>query len=72
MRNNPSILESYKKGLKVIDSCENYRQLQVAKKFMKRFLTVYKSEYSNDFNPVYSLYAEMLIKYENKYDLLYD
>ena len=41
MKNEPSILTSYKKGLKIIESCKDYRHLKVAKKFINQFLNVY-------------------------------
>jgi len=72
MKNEPSILTSYKKGLKIIESCENYKQLKVAKKFINQFLNVYKEKYYPSYQPAYSLYGELFLAYEHKYDKLYN
>ncbi len=71
MKNEPSILTSYKKGLKVINSCKDYKQLKVAKKFINQFLNVYKEMYYPSYQPAYSLYGELYLAYENKYNSLY-
>ena len=72
MKNEPSILTSYKKGLKIIESCENYKQLKVAKKFINQLLNVYKEKYYPSYQPAYSLYGELFLAYEHKYDKLYN
>ena len=71
MKNEPSILTSYKKGLKVIDSCEDYKQLKTAKRYINQFLNVYKEMYYPGYQPAYSLYGELYLAYENKYDSIY-
>tara|TARA_R100000951_G_scaffold110425_1_gene108416 strand:+ start:613 stop:831 length:219 start_codon:yes stop_codon:yes gene_type:complete len=71
MKNKPSILTSYKKGLKIINSCKDFRHLKVAKNYINQFLNVYKEMYYPGYQPAYSLYGELYIAYENKYDSLY-
>lgn len=71
MKNEPSILISYKKGLKVIDSCKDYKQLKTAKRYINQFLNVYKEMYYPGYQPAYSLYGELYLAYEHKYDSIY-
>lgn len=57
-----SILESYTKSLKVVNSCETINQLKVSIKYCELFREV---NYDNN-NQVETYYSELLKQIENK------
>jgi hypothetical protein len=70
----PVITEAYNKGIKIIDSCKNIPQLRTAKKYNKSFLNYFLNKYHNTYltDTCKTLYLELYLAYEKKYETLCD
>lgn len=70
--NRPLVLEAFKKGLKVIDSCEKESQLDGARKFVDRFWLAFRHEFDDGYmnSVLMNFYGELIIKYDEKSQLL--
>lgn len=63
-----NLVESYSKGVKIIDSCENKIQLKAARKYMDNFLRIFQKTFPEQFiqSAVYQMYAELYLAYDKK------
>jgi len=63
-----NLVESYSKGVKIINSCENKTQLKAARKYMDNFLRIFQKTFPEQYiqSVVYQMYAELYLAYDNK------
>ena len=69
METSLNLISSFKKGIRVVESCENLTHLKGARNYLDNFLRVFKRVYSDGYmqSTVHQLYAELYLAYDQKY-----